>query len=166
MEKAGNAGALAPSPANLSFDPRSSVLIRGKVLLFRSRAISAMTAIRHSPHLVILSVGGATEGSDAESKDPEDLSRDHAAAGRSPHTTGFDFQFWQSPPDLRPSAQICGKGFFFSVSPCLRSEKLLIISVKCGLANCQLLIASCPQRSCSAQSPPADTPASYASSTQ
>jgi hypothetical protein len=45
--------------------------------------------------LVILSVGGATEGSDAESKDPDDLSRDHAAAGSSLETLSFDFQFWQ-----------------------------------------------------------------------
>jgi hypothetical protein len=39
-------------------------------------------------------VGGATEGSNAESKDPEDLSRDHAAAGSSLETLSFDFQFW------------------------------------------------------------------------
>jgi hypothetical protein len=38
-------------------------------------------------------VGGTTEGSDAESKDPEDLSRDHAAAGSSPQPLDFDFQF-------------------------------------------------------------------------
>jgi len=51
---------------------------------------------RRRSRLVILSAGGATEGSDAESKDPEDLSRDHAAAGSSPETLCFDFQFWQS----------------------------------------------------------------------
>ena len=43
---------------------------------------------------VILSVGGATEGSDAESKDPEDLSLGHAAAGNSSHL-GLAFHFWQ-----------------------------------------------------------------------
>jgi len=42
-----------------------------------------------------LSVGGATVGSDADSKDPEDLSRDHAPARRSPHTLVLAFQFWQ-----------------------------------------------------------------------
>jgi len=59
-----------------------------------------MSAIRRVRSPVILSVGGTTEGSDAESKDPEDLSRDHAAAGSSLETLSFDFQFcqfWQSP---------------------------------------------------------------------
>jgi len=57
-----------------------------------------MSAICTARPLVILSVGGTTEGSDAESKDPEDLSRDHAAAGSSPHTLVLVFNFGNRGP--------------------------------------------------------------------
>jgi hypothetical protein len=43
-----------------------------------------------------LSAGGPTEGSDAESKDPEDLFRAMTLQGVLPRHSVFGFQFWQS----------------------------------------------------------------------